>query len=351
MKTTYYKCLCSFVLGAFLFSSCDENELPSDPVLTMPIGALCMEVSGEEYTAVPALDENAAFTGDLTLAVKVPSGVAKITSISLRHGYTCDLKVGDEVHFTDNCLDIPVYSAGNSVDTYTVVMQFNPPPFFYFVKTSDRDEQGDGYFLNEATQARIASANYDNYYEGEVDMTATNWDNVALVSQDLSTIYNVAAGPWPALSNYSWTAETKAAPGNGYFKSDGPWNDWLVTNGNEAIVSPGVWRVNFDSSTNVVDMTMTQWAVGGNAIDGLRPMVYDSVTRSWSVDATLRSGSLHFETIPVTFGDPRFYLGYKPDILGQLAADGKDISVEAGEYVISLTLSNPPYYTFSITKK
>ena len=351
MTLSYSKYICTLAATALLLYSCDDKELPEDPVLTMPVTALCLEVSGEEYTAVPVLDDNAVFTGDLVLAVKVPSGKAKVTAISLLDGYTSTLNVGDEVHFEDNRLGVTVYSGGKEAGVFTVEMQFNPPPFFYFVKTSDRDEQGDGYYLDADTQARIASAGYDNYFEGEVDLTASNWDNVALVSEDLTTIYNLADGPWPALSSYSWTAETKTAPGNGYFKSDGPWNDWRETNGNQAIVSPGVWRVNFDSTTNTVDMTMTQWAVAGSAIDGLNAMTYDSESRSWTIDAGLRSGSLHFETIPVTFGDPRFYLGYKADILGQLAADGKDFDVEAGNYSITLTLSDSPYYTYSIVKK
>lgn len=231
-------------------------------------------------------------------------------------------------------------------------MQFNPPPFFYSVKTSDRDEAGDRYYLDPVIQARIASANYDNYYEGEADLTSSNWDNVGLVSEDLSTIYNLAAGPWPAVSSYSWTAETKtASPGSTHFKTEGPWNDWLITNDNPDIISPGVWRVNFDSSTNIVDMTMTQWAFFGSAVDHVTAMTYDPASKSWSVSAALRSGSFHFETIPVSFGDPTFRLGYKADILGELAEDGTEIEIsQAGEYNITLTLSVSPYYTYTLTK-
>lgn len=347
-----YNHIICLAAATVLFAACDDKELPSDPVLTMPVSSLVLEVSGECYVAVPTLTDGHSFTGELDLAVKVPSAKAVVTEIALLKGYSTDIAPGDVVNFEDNRLALPIYKDGTAVSGFSVVMKFNPPPFFYFVKTSDKDENGDGYFLTPATQARIASATYDNFFEGEVDLTGSNWDNVALVNEDMSTIYNKAEGPWPALSAYSWTAETKNATTAPYFKSEGPWNDWLVTNGNQAVVSPGVWRVNFDSSTNRVDMTMTQWAVFGTAVDKLTALTYDSATRSWGADIFLSAGAVHFETIPVTFGDARFRLGYKADILGQLASDGSDIAIEQpGEYSVTLTLSNPPYYTYTISKK
>lgn len=98
-------------------------------------------------------------------------------------------------------------------------------------------------------------------------------------------------------------------------------------------------------------MTMTQWAIFGSAVDHVTAMTYDPASKSWSVSAALRSGSFHFETIPVSFGDPTFRLGYKADILGELAEDGTEIEIsQAGEYNITLTLSVSPYYTYTLTK-
>ena len=340
------------IILAIIISACSDKDLPSDPVLTMPVTGLRLEVSGEDYTAVPSLGSDASFTGELMLPVKIPARKAVVKEISLLPGYTSPINVGDELIFTDNICVLEVNASGNRTETFNVVMQFNPPPFFYFVKTSDRDEVGDRYYLNPETQARIASGNYDNYFEGEVDLTASNWDNVGLVSEDLSTIYNLAAGPWPAVSSYSWTPETKsAAPGSTHFKTEGPWNDWLVTNGNPDIISPGVWRCNYDTSANIVDMTMTQWAVFGTALESVKAMTYDPTTKSWNINTGLTAGAFHFETIPVSFGDPTFRLGYKADILGDLAEDGNEITVvQSGDYSITLTLSNAPYYTYTLTK-
>lgn len=346
MKKTAY---ISFVIaGAMLSGACDDHELPSGATLTMPVTSLVMEVSGESYTAVPSLDEDSHFTDILKLPVKIPSQEATVLAISLQPGYTTDLRAGDKVTFTDGKYVLQVSKNGLS-EAYTVDMLFNPPPVVYAVKTSDKDEIGNGYFFNAATQDFLASRNYDNIYEGELNLTGSNWDNVGIVSADLTTIYNLAAGPWPATSHYVWTAETKAAKGDGYFPCDGPWNDWREINGNADIVSPGVWRVIFDSSSLEVDMTMTQWAINGSGVDRKTPMAYNPSTETWSLTASLKPGKIVFETTPVVFGDPVFRLGTKENILGQLAPDGDAIEIsQAGTRTITLTLSNPPYYTYTI---
>lgn len=334
--------------GALLAAACDEHELPSDATLTMPVTSLVMEVSGESYTAVPSLDGDSHFTDVLKLPVKIPSQEAKVLAIALRQGYTTALKPGDKVTFTDGKYLFRI-SSGTQTEEYTVDMLFNPPPVVYAVKTSDKDDVGNGYFFNASTQDFLASRNYDNIYEGELNLTASNWDNVGIVSADLTTIYNLAAGPWPAKSHYAWTAETKAAKGDGYFPCDGPWNDWREINGNTDIVSPGVWRVTFDSTSLDVDMTMTQWAINGSGVSRKTPMVYDPSTKTWSLTADLRPGRIVFETTPVVFGDPVFRLGTKENIFGQLAPDGDAIEIsQGGTRTVTLTLSNPPYYTYTI---
>ena len=111
-----------------------------------------------------------------------------------------------------------------------------------------------------------------------------------------------------------------------------------------------MWRVNFDSETLQVDMTMTQWCVAGSAVGTAAAMHYSSQTRSWSLTTALSVGTMRFETVAVTFGDPTFDLGLSSGI-SELASGGEMIAVsEAGNYEITLTLSNPPYYTYSLTK-
>lgn len=330
--------------------SCNEHHLPDNPTIGLPISSLVLNVSGEDFTAVPVQDDNHELTDILNVLVKVPSTKAHVSAISLAPGFSCNLKAGDEVEFVNDKLVVNV-NCGGVTAAYTVEMSFNPPPIMYAIKSGDRDEEGSRYFMDVNNPTILASSNYDNYYEGEINLTASNWDNVGLVSADLSTIYHLAAGPWPAVSYYTWTAGTKPSKGDGFYPCEGPWNDWRVTNGNREIVSPGVWRIVFDSSKNFVEMTETQWAVTGNALSGKTAMNYDADTRTWNLTANLSSGEIAFETIPVTFGDPVYSLGYKENILGQLAPDGTQIIIDqAGNYNISLKLSNPPYYTFTIDK-
>lgn len=339
------------LLGIALVS-CTNRELPDNPTLSLPVTSLVLEVSGRDYVAVPKLNEYDSFTGELDLQVRIPSTEAIVKQICLIDGYEVDFLPGDTMSFKDSKLVLDV-KRGGSKQSYTVNMLFNPPPIVYAVKSSDRDAMGNRYFMNVETQEFLASSDYDNNYEGELDLSGTNWDNVGLVSQDLTTIYEAAVGPWPAVSHYVWKANAKAAKGDGYFLCEGPWNDWKVTNGNPDIVSPGIWRVNFDLTKSEVIMTMTQWSVTGSAVDaGRRPMKYDKASKKWITTVNLMPGSFVFETIPVTFGDPSFRLGYKKNILGQLAFDGEEISVATpGTYDLTLCLSNSPYYTYTLTRK
>lgn len=335
-----------------LFAACSDNSLPDNPVVQSPISGLVIEVNGENYTALPGLDAEGAMRDRLALAVKIPSRRAKIVQLSFAdRSYTSDVQAGDEVTFEENLLPITLYRNGAEAGKYWVEMQFNPPPFYYFIKSSDKDADGNGYYLNTESPQTIASGAYDNHFEGEIDLTATNWDNIGLIASDQTKYYDFAGGPWPALSSYSWVGVEKSAAGWGYFPCDGPWNDWLVTNDNPEIVSPGVWRVNFDNETLRVDMTMTQWAICGSAAGARTAMTYSPQTRTWKAEAQLATGTMRFETIAVTAGDPTFDLGLASGI-SQLGPEGEDIRItEAGRYEITLTLSEPPYYTYELLKR
>lgn len=341
------------ILGAaaLLAAACADHNLPADPVLTSPISGLVLNVSGEDYTAVPVLGDAGAYTGTYELAVKIPGRKATVVQIDLADkSLTSNIAVGDEIEFEDNKYTVTLYRGASEAGRYTVEMSFNPPPFYYFIKTSDKDADGNRYFLDLDHPQTIASGTYDEWYEGYVDLTMSNWDNVGLVSSELTTIYDYCGGPWPPLSHYMWTGSPKAAPGTGYYPVDGPWNDWKATDGNPDIVSPGVWRVYFNNATGEVDMTMTQWCLSGSAAGATAPMTYDSATRTWTADATLSAGKLRFVTVPVSFGDPTFDLGLSSGI-SELAEGGEDIQIsEAGNYSVTLDLSNAPYYTYTLQK-
>ncbi|MCC8113699.1 MAG: hypothetical protein LIP03_06820 [Bacteroidales bacterium] len=338
----------SFTLAA---TSCSDHDFPKNPTLVSPISGLIIEVNGEDYTALPSLTDNGTFSDTYLLSVKIPSRTATIVQLSFSDNtLTSDIQAGDEVTFEDNMLAITAYRNGSVVDKYCVEMSFNPPPYYYFIKSSDKDADGNRYYLDLDNPQTIASGTYDEWYEGYVDLTMSNWDNVGLITSDLETYYDYNGGPWPALSYYTWVGTAKSTPGTGYYPCDGPWNDWTVTNDNPDIVSPGVWHISFNSSTFEVYMTETQWCVSGSAVGSLTPMTFSSDTRTWSLSTYLSAGSFLFETTPVTFGNPTFNLGLSSGI-SDIASGGDEIEIaQAGQYTIVLDLSNPPYYTYSLTQ-
>mgnify|MGYP000043170885 CR=1 FL=1 len=112
----------------------------------------------------------------------------------------------------------------------------------------------------------------------------------------------------------------------------------------------GVWKINFDAATQVMTLLHTQWAVTGSAISSLKAMTYSSETRLWSLDTDLSPGTLKFTTIAVGYGDPIIVYGASEG-LSKLSEEGTDIEIgTAGNYTITLNLSQPPYYDYSIKK-
>lgn len=87
-----------------------------------------------------------------------------------------------------------------------------------------------------------------------------------------------------------------------------------------------------------------------SAISSLKAMTYSSETRLWSLDTDLSPGTLKFTTIAVGYGDPIIVYGASEG-LSKLSEEGTDIEIgTAGNYTITLNLSQPPYYDYSIKK-
>lgn len=335
-----------------LFIACND-ELPKNPTVISPISALEMTVSGIDYTAVPKMNADGTLNDTLFLSVRIPNTNATVKAIHLNGGLTTDMKQGDIVTFTQDVLPVTL-SKGKDTYTYYIKMSYTKPPILYFVKTSDRDADGNRYYLDIETAQRLASPNADDKYEGFIDLTDTNWDNICIVASDLRSYYDCNSGWWPEQSSGSFIFSQNSASGTSYyFASQGPWADWLWANNNSQIVSPGVWKFDFDISTMELNLVEVQWAVSGTAIGTSTTMTYDANSRTWVVNTNLAPGSLRFVSIPVTDGDPTLSYGElgSTATTGYIESQGKDINVEdAGSYKITLDFNNPPYYVYSITK-
>lgn len=329
-------------------ASCSNEEYPANPTIVSPISTLILSVEGMDYVAVPRLKEDKTLDNVLTLEVRKASTKAVVKAIVLADvGTEVNIAQGDEVTFESNRLALTL-KRGMETESYYVEMVYNAPPFMYFTKTSDYGPEGERYYVDPVKSQRIASIDYNDKFEGYIDLTATNWDNIGLVASDLSSYYDFSGGANG--SSCSFDMVKKESAGGNTFACDGPWGNWASDNGNPEITSPGVWKVNFDAATHKMTLLHTQWAVTGSAISSLKTMAYSSDTRTWSLKTDLSAGTLKFTTIAVSEGDPVIVYGASEG-LSRLSEEGTGIQIEsAGNYTITLDLSQPPYYDYSIER-
>lgn len=323
--------------------SCSNDSYPENPTLVSPISGLILEIGGTDYVVTPQLLEDGSLSNTLLVAVKVPSTTAIVKQINISDpSASVNANVGDVITFHNNKWTIE-WTKDTRTENFFVEMSFNPPPVMYLVRS------GDGYSLNKEKAQTIASVTYNNLFEGYVDLSNASWNNIGLVQSDQSTYFDVSAGLGGGQSFGTFTMVAKASPGTGYFPCDGPWGDWTTNGENIGIVSPGIWKINFDATTREMILLETQWAITGTAVDALTTMTYNSATHKWILTTELSAGTLKFITVPVSPNDPTVTYGAS-DGLFKLSETGADIAItEAGTYQIELDL-NTPFYDYTITK-
>ncbi|MDH7460464.1 hypothetical protein QEG73_04220 [Chitinophagaceae bacterium 26-R-25] len=329
--------------------------MPTSATVTSTISGLVVTIEGLDYTAVPTLKAAGSLSDTLYVTVKVPGTTGIVRQISFADSTSASSLVttGSTLTFVNNVANIMV-TQSQTDHVYYVKMLYTPPPFMYFVKTSDKDVNGIKYYLNTASAQKIASGTYDGNFEGYIDLTATNWDNIGLIQSDKSAYFDYNGGWWPEQSSGSFTLTKETSPATGYYPCAGPWADWNWTNNNASIVSPGIWKVNYNSTTNVVDLLETQFAISGSAPGSVQKMTYNSFAKGWTLTTHLLAGSFRFTTIPVAANDPVVKLGEYGTTgnTGNLASVGNNIDVAtAGSYLVTLDLSNAPYYKYSLQKQ
>jgi len=135
----------------------------------------------------------------------------------------------------------------------------------------------------------------------------------------------------------------------------------LVQEGETNIKVPaaGYYRVEANLEDLTYKLTATQWGIVGNSTpggwDNSTPMTYDPATKKWTVTAVMTvqaapDNGWKFRANNV------WDINMGDEVLnqtdGKLAYGGKNISItEAGTYVITLDLSNPRAYTYTIVKQ
>jgi hypothetical protein len=166
---------------------------------------------------------------------------------------------------------------------------------------------------------------------------------------------------------YVYIATNQTDPGNDgmKFSSEADWNGTnygddgtfsgiLSATGGNILLNAGYYLVKADTSTLTYSATPTSWAVTGSATPAGWPdngvqdydMTYDPATKLWTTTLNLSAGELKFranDAWTINYGDAG-----GDGILD--FNDGTNIQVPtAGNYLITLDLSHPRAYTYTLT--
>ncbi|MDL2213023.1 DUF5115 domain-containing protein [Bacteroides sp. OttesenSCG-928-E20] len=176
---------------------------------------------------------------------------------------------------------------------------------------------------NPETAATVATKNFDFKYDGYANMTSDGWDQ------------GFKFTPKP-----NWDMDYGT-------DEDNP-GTLVEKGGNLSVDEAGFYRLTVDLSAipYTYSVTKTEWGLIGDATpggwDASTPMTLDGYT--WKVTTTMTDGGFKF----------RANNGWDINLGGDvnnLNYDGDNIGIEAGEYEITLDLSNPTAYKAIIVKK
>lgn len=132
----------------------------------------------------------------------------------------------------------------------------------------------------------------------------------------------------------------------------------LLYNGadNLAIAAPGFYKIQADTDKLTYSATKLTWGVVGNATpggwDNDTPMTYDPATKKWTVTVALTTQSAPDNGMKFRANnDWGFNLGDAGAVPGVLKDGGANIGTVEGTYLITLDLSNPRNYTYTMVKQ
>jgi hypothetical protein len=138
--------------------------------------------------------------------------------------------------------------------------------------------------------------------------------------------------------------------GNDDWGDDGTYTNHLqLTNEVNCTATAGYYRVKANPTTLIYSQEPTTWSIIGSATAGGwltdTPMTYNPTTQKWTVTVNLIADSFGMKfrangSWDINFGDN------EPD--GTLDEGGTNIATPAGIHTITLDLSNPRVYTYTI---
>jgi hypothetical protein len=132
----------------------------------------------------------------------------------------------------------------------------------------------------------------------------------------------------------------------------------IIYNGNDnlKIDAPGYYRIKADTDPAklTISTLKTTWGIIGNATpggwDADTPMTYNPATKKWTVTVTLTTQAAPDNGLKFR-ANGNWDLNYgDTGANGTLEEGGTNIGTIAGNYLVTLDLSNPRNYTYTMTK-
>lgn len=270
-----------------------------------------MAVTGTEFAVVTAAGTTAGT--NITWSVSDLNGA--VLSAGLRP-------------FSQGSVDIRIKATAGGVDQYSNVINVLITPYTTALPTIA--VPGNHQSWTPGTAPKLASAGYG----------LTNYEGYVWLNGEFKFVAPDAAG------NFNW--------GNPDWGDDGTFSGVLKLTGevNCNATTAGYYRLKANTTTLTYSQERTTWAIIGNGTPGGwgtdTPMTYNPTTKKWTVTVTLTAQSAPDNGLKFR-ANGQWTLNYgDTGGDGSLDEGGTNISTTAGTKTITLDLSNPRVYTYSI---
>ncbi|KIO77571.1 hypothetical protein TH53_08570 [Pedobacter lusitanus] len=341
MKSLFIKTM-TYSLLLLLFASCKKDETKTvagngtAPVLTASQNNLVLSADHAAQTAT-VLNWSASsfgYSADIAYAVQIDSAgknfkapkevalaglltktftVAEINDLANQLGLTSGVAGKVEVRVKASISD-------KYTPAYSNVLALTVTPYLVVINYPSLYVPGSYQGWDPKSAAKISSVNDDKAYEGYVNFPDATTD-FKFTSQ----------GDWNGINYGTSTPGILNAGGGDNLHVDGA----------------GYYRIKADTKALTYSLTKTVWAVIGSATgswDNETLMTYDATAKVWTITKALTAGEFKFRangSYDINFGDDK----------GKPKYGGDNIKVAAdGNYKITLNLSVPGNYAYSVTK-
>jgi hypothetical protein len=297
-------------------------DLGTNPALTMTWAAadfttptqvnytVEMAVTGTEFATIVAAGTSVGT--NLTLSVADLNGA--VLSAGL-------------IPFSQGSVDVRIKATAGGVDQYSNTINILVTPYTTALPTIAVPGNHQGW--SPGTAPKLASAGYG----------LTNYEGYVWLDGDYKFIAPDNAG------NFNW--------GNPDWGDDGTFSGVLKLTGEvNCTAAVGYYRLKANTTTLTYSQERTTWAIIGNGTPGGwgtdTPMTYNPVTKKWTATVTLSAQSAPNDGMKFR-ANGQWTLNYgDTGADGSLDEGGTNISTPAGTHIVTLDLSNPRVYTYSI---